>query len=212
MSWLFDRLCEIAAADRVEIVVLADTSSACEPGSSCDTDLAEILLRAARVPQLTTWVLPRRSQARLPALPAPRSIDLDELDPERRLDAMQRLLAGQRAWADAALMVLGDEAVLANDRPSTCEVARRTEGLGELRRVFATDEAGYGEQLRALVDRGLGVSIGGVDPDAPVQVADLIGLASILDALVALRHFAFGASPDESGAPRALHDSRVATG
>ena len=60
MSWLFDRLCELAAADRVEVIIAADISE--PPRTDDSADFADVLLRASQVPQLTIWVLGSRGQ------------------------------------------------------------------------------------------------------------------------------------------------------
>jgi hypothetical protein len=60
------------------------------------------------------------------------------------------------------------------------------------RTVLATDNPGRSEELRRIGRRGLGIAIGGVDPDAQVHVETFLGVVSIVDALVTLRSFAFG--------------------
>lgn len=65
MSWLFDRLCELAVADRIEVILAADVPT--DPGDDDAVDLAEVLLRAAQVPALSVTILPVGERSPLPA-------------------------------------------------------------------------------------------------------------------------------------------------
>ena len=56
MSWLFDRMCDLAAADQLTVIVAADTATAPEEGDLIS--LAEVIRRASEIPQMTIWVIP----------------------------------------------------------------------------------------------------------------------------------------------------------
>jgi hypothetical protein len=79
------------------------------------------------------------------------------------------------------------------------------------RRLFATDAVGHTETFGRLTSRDLGISIGAVDPNAPIQVGGLAGVVAIIDALVTLRYFAFGLNEvhEETEARRARERSRL---
>lgn len=56
--------------------------------------------------------------------------------------------------------------------------------------IFVTDRANYNEILHRVSHRGLAVSVGAVQRDANVHVADMTGALAIVDALIALRRSA----------------------
>ncbi len=197
MSWLFDRLCAVAVADRVEVVVAADVTA------PAWHDLADVLVRAAALPQVTSWVVPTRPRPR-PADVAgsPRAaIDLDGrehaaamaivrdvLDDATTRGAMVRLAGssvehrpGEPRIDDLVRAIVERDRAAARDAP------------GEIRWLFATDQAGCTDLFERLTARDLGIAVGGLDPAASVKVDDGPGVVSIVDALVTLRQFAFGA-------------------
>ena len=189
MSWLFDRLCEVAVADEVEIVVAASTIV---PGAHDGSDdFCEVLARAAGVPQLTATVLPRDVPPDSSFGRVLRTVDLDELEFERASEAIAVAVRQQQGLARAALRVRGNSVTLHDvGEGVTAGSANRSRRV-----VLATDMAGWSEQLREAGGQGLGITIGGTDPAAQVKVQDFVGVVSILDALVTLRMFAFGTLP-----------------
>ena len=186
MSWLFDRLCEISVADRVDIVL----PSPPDDDTSIDdsTDLVDLLVRAASVPQLTVTLLPRDMVPTGAVGRQLRSIDLDDLPVAGAMEATRDVLDELRTLSRTALRVRADTVslhdVAACETPPICDQRQRL--------VVATDLPGWADHFRSASATGLGISIGGTDPSAQVQVPSFIGVVSILDALVALRTFAFG--------------------
>lgn len=190
MSWLFDRLCELAGADQVEVVIAADTSAAFPPDDS--SEFADLLLRASQIPQLAVWVVPSQPTDRSCAERCD-SVELDVLGVDEARLAIRSLLARQQD-NDGASLHVECETVRMNPTHVGNDVfaALSADAPPGLRRLFATDRAGHADLFRHLGSSGLGVSIGGVDPHAAVEVPNLIGLTSIVDALVTLRYLAFG--------------------
>ncbi|MEX1105990.1 MAG: hypothetical protein WEB78_07310 [Ilumatobacteraceae bacterium] len=179
-------MCEIAIADEVEIVISAQVGEEWLISDSCG--LADVVARAADVPQLVIRILPSDVVPTVSAGRTVHSIDLDDLDDAAAIDVVARGLSEHRHMADTALEVCGnvaafrtictDEANSFDDRASHV--------------VFITDAPGMGAHLAAAGRRGLGVAVGGMDPLAPMRVDHAVGAVSIIDALVALRAFAFG--------------------
>jgi hypothetical protein len=186
MSWLFDRLCELAAADEVEVVLAAELVQ--PPRTDDSADLAEVLARAAAVPQLTVWVLPESSPQL--TLDVCECIDLEGCCAAEAEAAVERLLSARRR-SDAVLEIRADAAALVPRARVDQPLAVR-DGTRAVRRLVATDRPGHIEMFghRASVD--LGIAIGGIDPVATVQVPGVEGAIAVIDALVTLRSFAFG--------------------
>lgn len=183
MSWLFDRLCEIAVADRVEVVIAA------QPAPRDIGDLAEVLARVAQVPQVDATVLPAGCAPGTPLGPALRTIDLDDVPTGATAVAVERLLRDALDRGDAVRL----RGALLELRPadrSPGTTAALADPLVSV--VVATDQPSAGDVLRAIERRGLGIAVGGVDPDAQVKMDTFTGVVSIVDALVTLRSFAFG--------------------
>lgn len=187
MSWLFDRLCEIAVADEVEVIVAVSTSV---DGRVLD-EWSEVLARASAVPQLGITTMPAGTPPTGGLGPEVQAIDTDDCAPGAVVEALRRMLveADRRAMA---VRVIGSRAAI---RPVSIGSSSVTPNAVH-RLVVATDLPGNGELLRAAAVHGLGVAVGGVDPDAQVEVESFLGVVSIVDALVTLRMFAFGTDRD----------------
>ena len=194
MSWLFDRLCLLAAADHVEIII--DAATVDEPRRDDSNDLADVLLRAAHVPQLTVWMLAPTVDVSAPP-GSYETVDLEALDGPSAQHEVRRLLAARDGSNDLALHIRADTISLVPSHRAAHELLGIATGAAvDVRRLFATDQPGYTDMFERLKQHGLGIAIGGVDPQATVQVSDVMGAVSIVDALVTLRSFAFGASGD----------------
>jgi len=200
MSWMFDRLCEIAVADQVEVLIAADIDD--RPVTHDAADLAEVLARAAGVPQLAITLVHSGASPRATLGAELESVDLEQLAPDDATCATATAIEWHRNDAGTALRVRGTVVALHETTDALHETADET-NLGrtidlardqgaERRSVVATDAPGRTEQLRAASRSGIGIAIGGVDPEAQVRVDSFIGVVSILDALVTLRAFAFG--------------------
>ena len=201
MSWLFDRLCELAAADRVEVIIAADIS---EPPQTDDSaDFADVLLRASQVPQLTVWVVGVRGQHQT-SLGRGEPVELDVLTEECARSAIQRLLrAQQRSDGDVLQIESNTTALVPSQRAERAMLDLTTNDPTDVRWLFATDRAGHTEVFGHLAQHGLGIAIGGIDPNAAVKVPDMMGAIAIVDALVTLRSFAFGVNA--AGPPITTH-------
>lgn len=90
MSWLFDRLSELAVADRIEIIVGADHPSLNDDGA---LTMSEVLERAASSPKLRVSILsPDEGMASVERLIAPNAgVD------EQGSSAMRCVIASDRA-------------------------------------------------------------------------------------------------------------------
>ena len=184
MSWLFDRLCEIAVADEVEIVVSAKVDD--------PDDLGEVLVRAANVPQLTIVLAPAAEVPTVRFGRVVQSIDIEDVGYAHAVETAVAAIGKYSPAADTALRVRGN--IIASHEICSDQVRAFDD---EARRVvLITDAPGFGVHLRAAGRLGLGISVGGVDPEAQVRVAHAAGAISIIDALVALRTFAFGGDRD----------------
>jgi len=207
MSWMFDRLCEIAVADQVEVVIAADVDD--RPVTHDVTDLAEVLARAASVPQLAITLLHSGASPRARLGAELHAVDLQELAPGAAACAAALEIRRHSGDAGTALRVRGTVVALHDTTDDTTDDTsddtslRTTEGMprddrAEHRSILATDAPGRTEQLRAVARSGIGIAIGGVDPEAQVRVDTFLGVVSILDALVTLRSFAFGGDRDRA--------------
>ncbi|MBI5087295.1 MAG: hypothetical protein HZB15_00040 [Actinobacteria bacterium] len=192
MSWLFDRLCALAGADRVDVIVAADVSESIRSGADCD--LVDVLVRASTVPQLTVWLLPTVTHRQI-SLELSESVDLDLLSADGARTAVERLLLTQSRLRDGVLQVEARTISLGpGDRAARALHDIMAHEPGDTGHLFATDHPQYEEVFGHLERCGLGVAIGGVDPRAAVSVPDSAGAVAIVDALVLLRSFAFGMS------------------
>jgi hypothetical protein len=194
MSWLFDRLCEIAVADEVEVVLAAALDG---PRRDDGADLAEVLVRAAAVPQLTCWVRPRDQPPRAAAGPVLRADDLDGLTSDEAVAAVASALRDQRSVPGSVVQVRGDTVSLHaadGEHDGRHDLRHRYDRCDrrDRRLVVATDAGGRGEYLAEAGTSGLAIAVGGAEPAAQVRVDDVAGVVAIVDALVTLRVFAFG--------------------
>jgi hypothetical protein len=192
VSWLFDRMCELAAADQLSVVIAADTA---EP-SGADGDfigLAEVIRRASEIPQMTIWLIPGRHTPATTDAGAGECVDLAALSESAALAEIERLLAHHREFAGTVIRVSLGTIALHTDRRSHRELDALAPGTDvNHRRLFATDAAGHGETFGRLSARDLGIAVGAIDPKASIEVAGISGVTSIVDALVTLRYYAFG--------------------
>ena len=107
MSWLFDRLCEIAVADQVHVMLCADVDEASLRDDS--PDLAEVMARAAVVPQLTMMLLPNTAQLPVAAHRVLRTVDLEELDRGCVVEAIAVAIRQQRNLPSTGVRLRGPE-------------------------------------------------------------------------------------------------------
>jgi hypothetical protein len=140
---------------------------------------------------MTIWLIPGRPTPLSAPTGAGECVDLAAMSESGALAEIERLLTEQRGGAVIRIS-LGTMA-LHTDRRSH----RDLDALAQAndihhRRLFATDARGHSDIFNRLSRRDLGISIGAVDPNASVQVDDIRGVTSIVDALVTLRYFAFG--------------------
>lgn len=185
MSWLFDRLCALATADQVEVVIDVDRSRGPSLGDEAH-DLVDVLQRAADVPQLTV-VVTGGEGAGLDVPPTTVTVDLDDLRPELRRQAIVACLDTQLARPVTSQLIVRGRSVSV-DAPTD----RRCDALTGVRRVVATDGTSGLDHLAALTGDDLGIAVGGMAAAADISVDDLLGVTSIIDALVTLRQFSFG--------------------
>ena len=191
VSTLFDRLCELAAADRVTVLLAVDTRVA--SGRSSTFELHEVLARAAEVPRLDVWIVPPPSSAAHVEDTMVVDVDLITLGAEDRLDLVAAAVAALATGRSASLHI--DDGVLSTGRAAAAD-ARLAAGRDLGRGVMvATDRPGWSEQLAVARDRGLAVSVGCVDAAASFTVGDVDVVVSMLDALVVLRSFASAHPP-----------------
>jgi hypothetical protein len=186
MSWLFDRLCELAAADEVEVILAADVAHAARTDDSAD--LTEVLARAAGVPQMSVWVLPAPSAQ--PTLDVRECIDLEGCGAEEAEAAVGRLLSARRSVN--AVLEISTHAAALFPHARIDHLLAVPDGTRAMRRLVATDRPGHVEMFGHRPSLDLGIAIGGVDPVAAVQVPQVEGAIAVIDALVTLRSFAFG--------------------
>lgn len=185
MSWLFDQLCALATADQVEVVIDIDRSTGPSLGDDAH-DLVDVLQRAADVPQLTVVVTGGEGVVG-DAPHAPVDVDLDDLRPELRRQAVVACLDTQLTRSAASELIVRGRSISV-DAPD----ARLADPPTGVRRVVATDGTSGLDRLAALTGGDLGIAVGGVATTADITVDDLLGVTSIIDALVTLRQFSFG--------------------
>lgn len=196
MSWLFDRLCELAVADRVDVVVHAEV-----PATTADESvrLADLLVRSARARQFSLSIIrPGIAQA---SSEADIVVDLELLAREDAEDAVGALVppsttSGWFARVEQGVVVVREGHV----PPNTLLDDRHHRDQG-LRRCVASTCTDTDELLSGLGALDLGIVIGG-DPHPGLHVVDdAADLLIVLDALVVLRHVAFGtdAQPEPDG-------------
>lgn len=210
MSWLFDRMCELAAADQLTVVIAADTAV---PSDDDAIGLAEVMRRASEIPEIAIWVLPAEYTAEPTSTDAGECVDLAELSESAALAKIERLLAHQRGSASVAIRVSLGTIALYTERCSHRELDALTQSTDfNHRRMFATDAASHSEVFGRLSAHDLGIAIGAVDPNASIEVSGFGGVISIVDAIVTLRYFAFGLNDvhEDTAARRAAGHHRVA--
>ena len=211
MSWLFDRLCEIAVADQVHVMLCADVDEASLRDDS--PDLAEVMARASVVPQLTMLLVPNTAPMPVATRRVLRAVDLEELDAGCVVEAIAVAIRQQRQIPSTGVRLRGPELSLVEiGEGSGSAPAGDVADRPDHRSVLATDVAGRSTELRRIGRRGLGIAIGGVDPEAQVRVESFLGVVSIIDALVTLRSFAFGCESVRPALGRGSRDVRDATG
>ncbi len=171
---LFDRLCALAVADHVVVLLALDAG-----GEARAFDLAELLTKAAREPGLDIWLVPPPRPRQHDASKRPR---LDRAGPAclRSVeDALTVLDRGDRR----SLRVHGCSVSTTDELPD-----ERTWSRPDGPMLFvAADRAGWREQLSAAAGRGIAFSVGAIDPSADFNVASADGVLAALDALVDLR-------------------------
>jgi hypothetical protein len=192
MSWLFDRLCAIAIEDRVEVVLATDVGQAVAVDAHLAADLVELLVRAAGVAQLTVTVASggEPSLGRLGA--ARHAVEVDEIADDLAIALAGEMVRRMQSSSELVLRARGGTISLHEAAPGGADDAGNAAWHDGRTVVFATGSPGFGHRLRDAGRTGLGIAVGGVDPEAQVQVDGVGGVLSIVDALVTLRTFAFG--------------------
>jgi hypothetical protein len=183
MSWMFDRLCEIAVADEVEVIVAVSPTD-----RRAVDEWSDVLARASTLPQLGVTTMPAGAPPSASLGPEVQAVDVDDCAAGAVVDAMRRCLVEADRRAMSVRLSGGRAAVRPIAATASDVVSHPAHRL-----VVATDLPGNGELLRTAGRHGLGVTVGGVDPEAQVEVDSFLGVVSIVDALVTLRMFAFGA-------------------
>jgi hypothetical protein len=191
MSWLFDRLCLLGAADIVSVMVDVDLD-AVRPSRTDDVEsLAMAVARAVDVPQLTVDVLPQRDRAGRVEI-EPREVDLEPVPPSERPHVIEALLSDVSAGG-CALRLRGDVVTLSPMPLASVPawIAREVDRHGGSCLVAMTRPAA--DTVPAgLVLHGLGVVVGDEAPEGTFGVLHAPAVVPIVSALVSLRSFAFG--------------------
>lgn len=187
MSWLFDRLCELAVADRVDVVVHAAV-----PAQTDDETvrLAELLVRAARARQFSMSIL-HPGPARGPE-EGDIVVDLELLGDDDAEDAAAALVppASGGGWfvrVEQGVLVVHEAAIT-----SIAPVADPSRRDTAVRRCVITDRADTEQSLAFLRSSDLGIAVSKVPLPGVHVVDNAADLLVMLDALVVLRHVAFG--------------------
>jgi len=186
MSVLFDRLCALASADEVLVVLALDAGT-----RATGFDLPETLTRAAQVPGLDVWLIPP---------PRPRAHDASDDGHDGVTPT-----ACHRSVADALDAL--DRGDARSIRVTRCCVSTRddvpqvrpTSGAGDPLLFVAADRPGWTEQLGAAAGRGIAFSVGAIDPAANFNVPVVDGALAALDALVDLKGAAGARSSSAAG-------------
>lgn len=191
VSWLFDRLAELAIADRVEVVVGLDIAQhVAEPGS---IDVAELIVRAARLASTTMLLLPIHPNETALALERAQVVDLETTDRGSLGAMVAEMLAAQRRHCGAVVRVESGRLSL---EPYGRLPDRERRGIdsddsGTGCWIFVREDSTAHLDLDELGPPALRISIGSLDPNANVTIRDASGFVSLLDAFVTLREFAF---------------------
>ncbi len=185
MSWLFDQISDLARADSVGVVIAADTGSCSHTASSID--LAELLVRASRVPSLSIELLPARlTDATFP--PEEREeIDLGTIDPSMRVNTVRRMLKRHQTHCGAVLRLQGSQLRLEPCGTPPDRTTSERDGGSSVRWMLASDHSECPVEHNEAMQIGLNVAIGGMSRSANVNVEDVAGFVALLDALVSLR-------------------------
>lgn len=197
MSWLFDRLCELAVADRVDVVVHARLPAATGDES---VRLADVLVRAARARQFSMTILhrgPARAMDEDDIV-----IDLERLDGYD--DAEDAVAALVPPATDCGWFARVEQGVVVVHEGRVAPIASVNDGpsrSGVLRRCVASEHTDSDELVAIIGALDLGIAVGGEPMPGIHVVDDAEELLVVLDALVVLRHVAFGtdAQPEPDG-------------
>ncbi len=185
MSWLFDQLSDLACADAVSVVIAADTGSCSRTTGSID--VAELLVRASEVPNFGIELLPARLTGPTLAPEQRVEIDLGSMPTSTRVSAVRKLLQSHRSHCGAVLRLQGSKVLLEpyGTLPDRKVVEQSAEKSMCWMLASELGECAVGDDDSTQI--GLRVSIGGMSPGASVNVEDVTGFISLLDALVSLR-------------------------
>lgn len=193
MSLLFDRLCELAVAERVEVVIFCDTTERTNDGS---LSIAEVLARAAAAPQLGVTILPITAAAPLKSLARNEFHCIDVREAGDAINAIQRMTITHRRRNDAVIVARDNTVALQVGNSLEFDIDRWSQETNT-KWVVVSDKPDFRGMFERLTRRGLGVAVGGAETDAGIRVDDLPGVVAIVDALVTLRTAAFGATTSQ---------------
>lgn len=185
MSVLFDRLCTLAAADDVLVLLALDLEG---PG---DFDIAELLTRAAATPALDLWLVTSPRPRHHHASERPHDDAADPACHRSVDDALSSL-------ADGEARSVRVRAGCVSTRDDVPALRPASGSCGPLLFV-AADRPGWEEPLAAAADRGIAFSVGAIEPSANFHVPSPDGVLAALDALVDLRCAADRQPPASAG-------------
>lgn len=187
MSWLFDRLCDLAAADRVEVVV-----NAALPAATADESirLGDLLVRAARTRQFSLSIVhPGAARA---SDEQDIVIDIELLDSGDAEDAIAGLVPSSTSGGWFIRVEQGMVVVHEGSVDLVAPTVEESDAGVSTRRCVMTDRADCDEILDLLGALDLGITVGGTPRPGRHVVEGPTDLLVVLDALVLLRHVAFG--------------------
>lgn len=187
MSRLFDRLCELAIADRLTVTVYARLPAATDDES---VRLAEVLVRGARARQFSMWLI--HPGPTHPNVDRDIVIDLDLLADDDAEDALTALVppptsGGWFVHVEQGLAVVGEGA-----STTIASLGNEPDRSATLRRCIASDHSDLDELATSLGSHDLGITVGGQPAPGIHVVDDPAELLVVVDALLVLRHVAFG--------------------
>lgn len=194
MSWLFDQLAELSCADRVEVVIGFDLGQRTDERGSID--VAELLVRAARLPG-TSMVL-------LPAHPNTSTLPLEgvhHIEAEMTESSVLVIMVGEmlKAHGRHGGVVLrfeqGRFTLEQSGRPPDRDCRDiDSDGCENFGWIVARGVSNAHRDLAEIDPPALRISVG-LNPKANVKIEDTSGFVSLLDAFVTLREFALDSVP-----------------
>ncbi len=167
MSWLFDRLRQMAEAPTLAVVVITDPSTL---SASERAQLADLSSQTARARGVTLSLLS---------------------EPPSPSEACQRVFTPDGGDAEAVIQEWM-EGRCVQLQVDDCRLGTKVQlPVGHMEDVkpclFLTDQAGCGVCFEGSRRAGVGVSVGAQQPSATIVVKDMAGGLAIWDALLAVR-------------------------